>query len=189
MALTKIVTDMIEDLAVTAGKLASNLDLSSKTVTLAASAKALDYLEYRDEKSAGTNGGTATSGSFQTRTLNVEAFDTGSHGSLSSNVITLAAGTYQTEIIVPGSAGVNQFVAKLRNTSDSTDTLIGSVAIAGGGNIGDKSIITGRFTIAGSKNFEVQMRVTTTTNNVGWGTACNLGVTEVYTIARFWKVA
>lgn len=36
--------------------------------------------------------------------------------------------------------------------------------------------------------FEVQMRVTTTTNNVGWGTACNLGVTEVYTVARFWKV-
>lgn len=179
MALTKV----------TANELADTLDLSGKTLTLSAAQKAGDYLEYRDEKAAGTNGGTATSGSFQTRTINTEAADTGNYGSLSSNQITLAAGTYEAEIHVPGSNGINQFVAKLRNTTDSADTLIGTVAMAGGGNIADKSIITGRFTIAAQKTFEVQMRVTTTAANVGWGTACNLGVTEVYTIARFWKVA
>jgi hypothetical protein len=31
--------------------------------------------------------------------------------------------------------------------------------------------------------------VTTTVATNGWGTAANLGVTEVYTVARFWKVA
>jgi hypothetical protein len=157
--------------------------------TWAAVSTTRDYLEFRDEKAAGTAGGTATSGSFQTRTINTEHADTGNHGSVSANVITLAAGTYECEIHVPGAAGVNQFVAKLRNTSDSSDTLIGTSAIAGGGNIMAHSIITGRFTIASSKNFEVQMRVTTTVATNGWGTAANLGVTEVYTVARFWKVA
>ena len=198
MALTTIPSDMIATDAVTSAKisdgtvsasdLAATLDLSSKTVTLAASAKAVDYLEYRDEKAANTAGGTATAGSFETRVLNTEHADAGNHGTLSSNQITLAAGTYLADIQVPGAGGVNAFVAKLRNTSDSTDTLIGSVAIAGGGNIMAHSRITGRFTIAAQKTFEVQMRVGTTVATNGNGFPANLGVGEVYTIARFWKV-
>lgn len=148
-----------------------------------------DYLEYRDEKTAGTAGGTATSGSWQKRTINTEASDAGGHGSVASDQITLAAGTYEVDIIVPGAGGVNGFQAKLYNATDAADALIGSSAIAGGGNIMAHSRITGRITISASKTFEVQMRVTTTTATNGWGFAANLGATEVYTIARFWKVA
>lgn len=175
--------------SVTAAMLATTLDLSSKTLTLSAAQKAVDYLEYRDEKAANTAGGTATSGSFETRVLNTEHADTGNHGSLSSNQITLAAGTYIALIHVPGAGGVNAFITKLRNITDSTDTLTGSSAIAGGGNIMAHSVISGRFTIAAQKTFEVQMRVGTTTATNGWGFPTNLGIGETYTVARFWKVA
>lgn len=176
----------ITDGTVAASDLATTLDLSGKTLTLPGSL--VPYLEYRDEKAAGTAGGTATSGSFQTRTINVEAADAGGHGSVSANQVTLAAGTYECFALVPGAGGVNQFQAKLRNVTDSTDTLIGTSAVAGGGNIMAHSFISGRFTIAGAKAFEVQMRVNTTTATNGWGFPANLGVTEVYTVLRCWKV-
>lgn len=148
----------------------------------------IPYLEYRDEKAAGTDGGGFTSGAWQTRTLNVEAFDTGGYGSLSSNQITLAAGTYEADIICPA-LRVDSHQAKLRNVTDSSDTLIGTTAYTGNGNTNmTTSIITGRFTIAASKVFEVQHRAQTTQATTGFGDAANFGVTEVYTVARFRKV-
>lgn len=186
MADNAIGTAEITDGAVAAADLATTLDLSGKTLTLPGSL--VPYLEYRDEKAANTAGGTATSGSFQTRTLNVEAADAGGHGTLAANQVTLAAGTYECFALVPGAGGVNQFQAKLRNVTDSTDTLIGTSAVAGGGNIMAHSFLSGRFTIAGAKAFEVQMRVNTTIATNGWGFPANLGVTEVYTVLRCWKV-
>ena len=53
------------------------------------------YIKLSDVKSAGTAGGTFTSGSWQTRTLNTEDSDTGGNCSLSSNQFTLDAGTYE----------------------------------------------------------------------------------------------
>lgn len=53
----KVTTDVITDEAVTAAKLAATLDLSGKALTLGASQKAVDYIEIRDEKAAGTDGG------------------------------------------------------------------------------------------------------------------------------------
>lgn len=173
---------------VTAAMLAATLDLSSKTVTLPPSSIAVPYLEYRDEKAANTAGGTATAGSFETRTLNTEHADAGNHGSLAANQITLAAGTYEADIAVPGAGGVNAFIAKLRNITDGADTLTGTSAIAGGGNIMAHSRITGRFTIAAPKVFEVQMCVATTVATNGWGFPTNLGIGEMYTVARFRKV-
>lgn len=181
-------TSEIADGTVAAGDLASSLDLSGKTLTLPAASYAIPYLEYRDEKAAGTAGGTATSGSWQTRTLNTEHADTGNYGSVASNQITLAAGTYELDAIVPGAGGVNGFQAKLVNITDTADTLIGTSAIAGSGNIMAHSRISGRFTIAAQKVFEIQMRVTTTTATNGWGFAANLGVAEVYTVVRLRKV-
>lgn len=98
----------------------------------AVSSRAPDFIEMRDEKSAGTDGGSFTSGDWRTRTLNTEHADTGGHASLSSNQITLAAGTYEVEIICPA-VGVDSHQAKLRNISDSTDTLVGSTSYCGSG--------------------------------------------------------
>lgn len=182
-------TAELVDEAVTAGKLAATLDLSAKTVTLAASAKAEDYIEIRDEKAANSAGGGFTSGAWQTRTLNTESSDAGNNASLSSNQITLAAGTYVCDIICPA-AFCNAHKALLYNVTDAADVLIGTSEWSGtGATIQTSSHITGRFTIAASKALEVRHRCGTTRATDGFGIPSNLdSKTEVYTVARFWKV-
>ena len=139
-----VTTPKLADAAVTADKLAATLDLSGKTLTLSAAQRALDYLEYRDAKASGTDGGSFTLGSWLTRTLNTEAHDTGGHGSLASNQITLAAGTYEVDIMAPA-VGVNGHQARLRNITDGTTTLLGSSAWSGNGSSqAGTSRITGR---------------------------------------------
>lgn len=181
-------TNELIDGAVTAAKLAATLDLSSKTVTLAASAKAADYIEVRDQKTAGTDGGGFTSGAWQKRDLNTEHSDEGGHASLASSQITLAAGTYLAEITCPAIA-VNAHQARLYNTTDAATTLVGTSSYCGNGSTqATTSTITGRFTIAASKVFEVQHRCETTKATNGYGDANNFGEVEVYSVARFWKV-
>jgi hypothetical protein len=52
------------------------------------------YAYLRDEKPANTAGGAATTGSWQTRTLNTEVIDTNAIVALSANQFTLGAGIY-----------------------------------------------------------------------------------------------
>lgn len=185
---TRIHTDVIEDEAVTAAKLAATLDLSSKTLTLP-SVNRIDYIEIRDEKSAGTDGGSFTSGDWRTRDLNTEHADAGGHASVGSNQVTLAAGTYEVDIICPA-LRVDSHQAKLYNVTDAADALIGTTAYTGNGTtVRNESRITGRLTIAAQKVFEVRHRGQTTMNTTGFGDSANFGVVEVYTVARFWKVA
>lgn len=172
------------DGAVTAPKLANTLDLTGKTITLRAQDKALAYLEYRDEKASGTDAGTFTTGAWQTRTLNTEVIDTGGHGSLTANQLTLAAGTYECEIACPAVL-CNEHQAKLYNVTDAADTLLGPLAYSNTG--GGPALVTGRFTIAASKVFEVRHRCAVTRATDGFGAAGAWG-TEIYAVARFWKV-
>lgn len=146
-------------------------------------------LHLQDQKVAGTDGGGATSGSFATRVLNTEVTDEiGS--TLASNQFTLPAGTYWCEAEAPG-VEVDKFVAKLRNVTDSTDTLVGSPGYSA--NVGTLatsfSHIRGRFTLAGTKTLAVQMRVNNTRSGYGLGIAANMGLTEIFTDLRIWKVA
>lgn len=141
------------------------------------------YILIRDEKAQNTAGGTFTSGAWQTRTLNTEASDAGGYASLSSNQITLAAGTYRVTIRCPAYL-CDQHQARLYNISDSAVTLIGTSEYSpAGGAVPTASIIMGRFTITASKIFEVQHRCTTTRATDGYGIAANF-TTEVYTIAE-----
>lgn len=133
----------------------------------------------RDEKTNGTAGGGFTSGSYQTRTLNTEV-DPSSIVTLSSNQFTLAAGTYYLSASAPAH-DVNGHKIKIRNITDSTDTLTGSKTISNataGSN--DNSVIEGIFTIAGTKVFELQHRCNTTRASDGFGQAASYSDTEVY---------
>jgi hypothetical protein len=141
----------------------------------------------RDEKAQNTAGGSSSSGSFQKRTLNTSLTNEISGASISSDVITLPAGTYYINARVPFYGENQQTKVKLRNTSDSTDTLFGSNSYMGGGMINDFWVI-GRFTIASSKNFELQYRVSISTANEGLGHQSNFA-TEVYADCQIWKVA
>ena len=87
-------------------------------------------LHVRDEKTAGSDGGTLSSGSWQTRTLNTSVTNEIASASLASNQISLPAGTYYIEASAP-SLGVDGHKVKLRNVTDSLDIIIGSTAFAG----------------------------------------------------------
>ena len=146
-------------------------------------------LHVRDEKSAGTAGGDANNGSFQTRTLNTVMTNEISGASLASNQITLPTGTYY--IYASGSAfQVQAHKMKLRNVTDSSDTLLGTSVFSTAAYEGKmQSMVIGRFTIASQKVFELQHRVADTKTTNGFGIASNFSVTEVYADVQIWKIA
>lgn len=150
------------------------------------------YVLVQDEKAQNTDGGTATSGAWETRTLNTEVSDPDGVCSLASNQITLEAGTYECVISAPTwRTGRHQI--RLQNVTDSTTVLTGTTEyssnIDSAGSFGPmtRSIIVGRFTIAASKALEVQHRVETTRATNGYGVAANF-TTEVYTVAQFTRI-
>ena len=143
-------------------------------------------LHVRDEKASGTGGGTFTSGSFQTRTLNTSVTNEISGASLSSNQITLPSGTYFIFASAPAFR-VNEHKAKLRNITDSSDTIIGSNEYAYTyADAGTRSFVIGRFTISAQKTFELQHRCSQT---LTFGQAVTYSVVEVYADVQIWKVA
>jgi hypothetical protein len=145
------------------------------------------YIKVSDVKAQNSSGGTFTHGDWRTRVINTEDTDTGSHCSISSNQITLAAGTYETLIFAPAHA-VNLHQARLYNITDGALTLLGQGVKTAGSDIMSPSVITGRFTIAGAKAFEIQHYCSDDKATNGFGLPCNFG-NEVYTIAEFRKVA
>lgn len=163
------------------------------TDVLASTAKAFQaqLLHVRDQKSAGTAGGSFSSGSFQVRTLNtVVGSNEISGSSLASNTISLPAGTYYIEAYAPALA-VDGHQARLRNTTDGSTTLVGtSMETADGlaGTITNHSVIKGRFTIAGPKDFQLQHRCDSTRSTDGFGSAANFGEVEIYAEALIWKI-
>jgi hypothetical protein len=146
-------------------------------------------LHVRDEKSANTSGGAGTTGAFTKRDLNTVLTNEISGASLASSVITLPSGTYY----IFGSSpayNVNSHRIKLRNTSDSTDTLLGTTEYNNdGAYVMTRSIVTGRFTIASSKNFELQYRISANPTGNALGSPNNYSITEVYADVQIWKVA
>ena len=148
-----------------------------------------DYILIRDEKANALSGGSFASAIWRTRDLTVKVTDTGGHASLVSNQITLAAGTYRIKAHAPAS-NVNAHKTKLRNITDSTDEIIGTVAYASSLDIAQtRSFIEGKFTIAESKVFELQHRCQSSRTTTGFGRAFGVGVIEVYSIIEFWKEA
>jgi hypothetical protein len=147
-----------------------------------------DYILLRDEKTSGTAGGSSTSGSFQTRTLNTEVVDTGNHCTLASNQFTLDAGTYFIRAAAPAAVS-DQHLIKLRNTTDSSDIIIGQGAYTSGtDSVQTHAFLSGWFTIAASKALEIQHRVTTSKTTNGYGVPHSFG-TEVYTVVELFKEA
>ena len=146
-------------------------------------------LHVRDEKSNGTSGGTGST-SFTARDLNTVMTNEISGASLATNQITLPSGTYYIHASAPVYNSDSHKI-KLRNTTDSSDTIIGSSERGGtASNSQSRSILNGRFTIAAQKVFEIQHRLDTTgAGSDGLGVRSNMSVTEVYTDVQIWKVA
>jgi hypothetical protein len=126
---------------------------------------------FRDEKPSGTVSGTFTAGANQIRTLNTITYEKDSTGwfSLNSNQFTLTAGKYFISARAPA-ISVAFHKVMLYNVTDATIDILGSSAtIAAAAGSQTDSNLTGVFTIADTKVFELRHRCSVTVNNFGFG--------------------
>lgn len=150
----------------------------------------IPLLHIEDQKSSGTNGGTFTSGAWRTRDLNTVVTNEIAGASLSSNQITLPAGTYEIQISAPTHI-VNRHLVKWRNISDSIDVLWGTSQSANS-TTSSRAFLKGIFTLVAEKTFEVQHRCQTTGSSTGFGVNAGSVFTvdhETYTQVWIKKVA
>ena len=146
-------------------------------------------LHVREEAANNTSGGTFNSGSWVKRTLDTTKTNEITGASLSSSQITLPAGTYFIFGMANVAANVGRHTAKLRNVTDSSDTIIGSSESSFSNNHSNKSFVIGRFTISGQKTFELQHRCSSTSNVDGFGTNADFGVVQIFAEVQIWKTA
>lgn len=141
----------------------------------------------KDVKAGSTDGGTFTSGAYQTRVLNTVEGHTGIV-SLATNQFTLEAGTYLIQGRAPAIL-VDDHHTKLRNITDGTDDISGSCGVSSSGTkANDYSMIDGMITITASKAYEFQHRCLTTRATDGFGESSEFGLTEVYAVVKITKV-
>jgi hypothetical protein len=148
-------------------------------------------LHIREEQTAGTDGGTFTSGAWQKRALNTVKINEITGASLNSNVVTLAAGTYFCEGYGTAYAVVTHKTRLYQTSGTPADLLTGSsertIAAAG---VSNRSTFSGRFTLSAESTVELQHRCGTTANNTGFGYAVNLdSKVEVYSELKIWKLS
>jgi hypothetical protein len=138
------------------------------------------YTLILDQKTQGTNAGTATAGSWITRTLNVLAADTTAAVILASNIITLPAGSYIFHISVPGFS-VQGHQCRLLDITAGTVIATGTSEYAGANNQ-SRSVLVCRVTvdIGLTNEYEIQQYVNSTQATNGFGAAANID-TETYT--------
>lgn len=139
---------------------------------------------------SGNNGGTTVSSTWNLRPLNTVVVNEITGASLSSNQITLPAGTYDIEA---GSEVYNaaQHKARLYNVTDATDEVIGmsGFAPAASINAGGRSKIKGRFTIGATKDFRIDQWVGNGQASNGLGVAASSGAAEIYATVEIRKVS
>lgn len=140
------------------------------TFSLSTTAK---YAVIADQKAAGTDGGTFTSGAWRTRTINTELYDPDNIVSINgaNTQFTLPAGTYRVHWSAVAHA-VNRHASRLFNISTNSVVASGmNSAASNAGNIQMPSDGWARFTIANSSVFEVQHQCVTTEATDGFGIA------------------
>jgi hypothetical protein len=148
-----------------------------------------NYVKVSDQKT-NASGGTFTQDGWRTRTLNTEDTDDGSLCSLSSNQITLAAGTYRCLISCPAYR-VNAHAARLYNVTGSALLLMGTAEYTWYDSVlvTTRSVISGQFTVAAGQALEVQHYCTKTYATIGFGSKVFSDATpNIYTVAEFWKL-
>lgn len=147
-----------------------------------------DLIILRDQKASTTDGGTFTSGAWQTRDLNTEVCDTGNHCTLAGNQFTLDDGVYRITARAPAhrvdphqirlfdvvaAAVVSEGGLLAYGANADTITTADDITIAH---------LVFRFTVtAGPRAYTIQHRCTTTRATDGFGSANSFGGPEIYT--------
>lgn len=139
------------------------------------------YMIVEDQKTAGASGGTPTTGARNTRALNTVVQNDITGASLSSNQVTLPAGKYYIKGYCVGGA-VNGHRVFLRNTTDSSDDLLGSTSFCTT-NVGINSLshLEGVVDIASAKVFQLEHYFQSNGGgSSGMGYDSNSGSVEIY---------
>lgn len=139
----------------------------------------------KDKKAYNVNGGSSSSGAWHPRDLTInETSSLQSFATLSSNQVTVSAGTYQ---ISAKSVFYISGVARLRwwNTTDSTADVIGgcnSATPSPGGSQSDQvpAFLDGVFVIGSSKVYELQYYCSASTSTSGLGIFSNISGEDNY---------
>lgn len=154
----------------------------------ASSGNSITYATFVDQKNSGNDGGTATGGAWATRTLNTTINNGITSCTLSSNQISLPAGTYKVFAGTPAQQ-VGAFQCRLYNVTDSSVALLGFNAKQDSSNdTTTMAILDGNFTITGTKTFELQMYPQSTKNGNGFGSQTGNGSKEQYSFISIEKV-
>ena len=140
----------------------------------------------KDVKANNTNGGTFTSGAWQTRDLNTVEGDT-SFVSLLNDQFKIGAGVYEIEPSAPGFK-VTRHKIKLYNLT-TTDEVIGTSELASGSdNTQTRSSLKTKITLTETCTFEIRHRCEDSASVNGLGVASNFGVGEVYTTVKITRL-
>lgn len=160
-----------------------------------------------EDTASGGGSSTLTNNTWSTRALTAELSDPGSIGSIASNQITLAAGTYFVKCNASAYcsfSGGSNYIAmaklRLRNVTDGTTLLKGNNYRLSFGNINTSMeadmvlSLTGIFTIAAPKLVELQQYSAASGNGgptivVRGGFPISSGENEVYSDLLIWKTA
>jgi len=155
-----------------------------------ASGSLTQVLCVRDQKTSGTQGGTAFAGTWGRRDLNTVVKNSITGASLDSNQITLPAGTYRFEAIVPASSVNHQ--AYLWDVTGGGQVVVASGnSIANGGTSATSLSSIGQceFTIASTRIFEIRHWTSTNIANYGLGLPSNSTSSEIFTQVFIEKVS
>lgn len=144
----------------------------------------------KDSQTSSTTGGGFNSGAWRTRTLNtLDNPLSYAWVTLSSNQFTLTAGTYYIRASAPGFT-VDRHQIKIRNITDSSDTILGQGAMCAASDASQSSAaLSGAFTIAGTKTFELQHQCQTSNATNGFGLAMNFSVNSIFGEVEVIKLA
>jgi len=143
-----------------------------------------------DSKSSGTNGGVASTSTWNVRTLNTEVADPDSIVSISSNKFTLAAGSYVIKWSCPGHQ-INRNQSRLYDVTNTAAIAYGQAMRSYASDV-TTSLSTGvaRVTPSGSTEYRIEHNCETSSSGDNeFGQGNSLGGTMTYTIVEIYKEA
>ena len=149
----------------------------------------ISYARIADVKATNTEGGTFTSGSLLTRTLNTIITDDDSIVSLASDQFTLQAGSYTILVNAPAFR-VNRHQAVLYNITDDEIQAEGSLDSSTNSNAAgqvSRSIVYDEFILSEETVYEIRHQCATTYSSQGLGLGNQFGRDSVFTTVDIWK--
>lgn len=146
-----------------------------------------DYVLVEEVQPSGTSGGTFTAGDWRTRVLNTKSVDTNAVATLSSNQITLPAGTWRFRISAPG-YDCQTHVARLWNVTAAALVKMGTAedTTSTESTATTRSLIVGQVTLASPSALQVDHRCSVTRATSGLGLGHSFGE-NIFTQAEFWR--